>query len=172
MLIYLQMIESDLEKDKFEQLYLKYRNLMYHSAFTILHNREDSEDSVHQAFVSIIDNLDKIGDTNSAETRSFCVLCCRNKALDLYRRKNRWGEIELFENIQELPMPEPESQLDAAIAGLPLALGTVILLHYDNGYSIEEIAEILNISVSAARKRLTRAKAMLKKILREEGMMK
>ena len=90
MLIYLQMIESDREKDKFEQLYLKYRNLMYHSAFTILHNREDSEDSVHQAFVSIIENLDKIGDTNSAETRSFCVLCCRNKALDLYRRKNRW----------------------------------------------------------------------------------
>lgn len=104
MLIYLQMIESGQEKDKFEKLYLKYRDLMYHSAFTILHNREDSEDSVHQAFVSIIENLDKIGDTDSAETRSFCVLCCRNKALDLYRRKNRWGELELFENLHELPI--------------------------------------------------------------------
>lgn len=132
MLIYLQMIDSDQEKDKFEQLYLKYRNLMYHSAFTILRNREDSEDAVHQAFVSIIENLDKIGYTASAETRSFCVLCCRNKALDLYRKKNRWGELELFDNLQELAMPEPESRLDIAIASLPFDHGTVILLHEES----------------------------------------
>ena len=60
MFIYLQMIESDSDKDKFEQIYLKYRGLMYHSAFTILRNREDSEDVVHQAFVSIIENFDKL----------------------------------------------------------------------------------------------------------------
>ena len=55
-----------------------------------------------------------------------------------------------------------------AIAKLPLTLGTVVLLHYDNGFTIEEIAEILGITVVAARKRLTRAKNELRKTLREE----
>ncbi len=172
MFIYLQMIESDSDKDKFEQIYLKYRGLMYHSAFTILRNREDSEDVVHQAFVSIIENFDKIQDINSPETRSFCVLCCRNKALDLYRKKCRWGEIELIDNLQELAAPQLDDRLDIAIANLPLKLGTVILLHYDNGYSMEEIAKMLNISTVAARKRLTRAKDMLRKALQEEEMIK
>lgn len=81
MLIYMQIIENDDDRDKFEQLYLKYRGLMYHSAISILHNNEDAEDVVHLAFVSIIENLGKIGAIDSPETRSFCILCCRNKAL-------------------------------------------------------------------------------------------
>lgn len=50
MLIYLQMIESEADKSKFEQLYLKYRSLMLRVAMRILHNEQDAEDAVHQAF--------------------------------------------------------------------------------------------------------------------------
>ena len=172
MLVYLQMIESNDDRDKFEQLYNKYRSLMYHSAYRILQNREDSEDAVHQAFISIIENLEKIKDVDLPETRSFCVICCKNKALDLYRRKKRSGEIELIDNYTEISAPEFDNRLDEAIANLPVKLGSVILLHYDNGFSMEEVAEILGITVSAARRRLTRAKDELRKALQEEGMIK
>ena len=59
MIIYLQMIESDEDKSKFEQLYIMYKGLMFHVAMKILKNEFDAEDAVHQAFLSLIENLKK-----------------------------------------------------------------------------------------------------------------
>ena len=44
---YLQMLDTPKEKIRFEQIYLKYRGLMYHVANNILHNRQDAEDAVY-----------------------------------------------------------------------------------------------------------------------------
>ena len=38
---YLQMLDTPEEKIRFEQIYLKYRGLMYHVAEDILHNRQE-----------------------------------------------------------------------------------------------------------------------------------
>ena len=57
MLIYLQTIETDKDKSKFEQIYDAYRGLMFHVAFKILEQEQDAEDAVHHAFVKIAENL-------------------------------------------------------------------------------------------------------------------
>ena len=62
MLMYLSMIETPDDKAKFERIYNRYRNLMYHVAYKVLSNHYDAEDAVHQAFVAIIRHLEKIGD--------------------------------------------------------------------------------------------------------------
>ena len=54
MLIYLQMLETPEEKSKFEQIYLEYRNLMFYVSKGILHNQQDAEDAVQEAFLKII----------------------------------------------------------------------------------------------------------------------
>ena len=72
MIIYLQMIESDEDKSKFEQLYIMYKGLMFHVAMKILKNEFDAEDAVHQAFLSLIENLKKISDVKCPKTRA-CV---------------------------------------------------------------------------------------------------
>lgn len=56
---YLSMLEADEDKNKFEELYMKYRDDMYNIAFSILHNCEDAEDAVHDTFVSIANNFEK-----------------------------------------------------------------------------------------------------------------
>ena len=60
MLIYLQTIETDKDKSKFEQIYEAYRGLMFHVAFKILEQEQDAEDAVHHAFVKIAENITKI----------------------------------------------------------------------------------------------------------------
>lgn len=70
MIIYLQMIESDEDKSKFEQLYIMYKGLMFHVAMKILKNEFDAEDAVHQAFLSLIENLKKISDVKCPKTRA------------------------------------------------------------------------------------------------------
>lgn len=58
-MLYLQMLPSPSEKDKFEQIYTLYRGLMFYIARRILPGEADAEDAVHQAFASIIENLKK-----------------------------------------------------------------------------------------------------------------
>ena len=52
--LYLQMLDTPEEKVRFEEVYLTYRGLMYHTANRILHNRQDAEDAVHNAFLQVI----------------------------------------------------------------------------------------------------------------------
>ena len=63
MLVYLSLIESDEDKSKFEKIYERYKGLMFYTAMQILNHKQDAEDAVHQAFVSIIENLDKISES-------------------------------------------------------------------------------------------------------------
>lgn len=56
------MIETDEDKSKFEKIYERYKNLMFYTAMQILNHTQDAEDAVHQAFIPIIDNIDKISE--------------------------------------------------------------------------------------------------------------
>lgn len=89
MLIYLQMIESEEDRSKFEQLYLKYRSLMLRVAMRILHNEQDAEDAVHQAFLSILNNLEKISSVDCLQTKSYIVVIVERKSIDLIRSQKR-----------------------------------------------------------------------------------
>lgn len=80
MIIYLQMIESDEDKSKFEQLYIMYKGLMFHVAMKILKNEFDAEDAVHQAFLSLIENLKKISDVKCPKTRAYIVIITERKS--------------------------------------------------------------------------------------------
>ena len=57
MIIYLQMIESDEDKSKFEQLYIMYKGLMFHVAMKILKNEFDAEDAAYERKVRIGNTL-------------------------------------------------------------------------------------------------------------------
>lgn len=171
MLIYLQMIESDEDKSKFEQIYIHYRGLMFFVANNILHNCEDSEDAVHQAFISIIENLNKLLQPDDPKTRSFCVIVTERKAIDLYRSRKRFISDDFTEDTAGIEINTPDDSLSAAISSLPPKYREIILLRYDNGYTTKEIAKMLGLSLDATQKTLWRAKTELKRKLEEEGML-
>ena len=68
-MIYLQMIDTPADRSKFEQLYLEYRGLMFYVANKILQSEQDAEDAVHQAFLSVAENIEKIGEPDSPKTQ-------------------------------------------------------------------------------------------------------
>lgn len=69
--LYLALVDEE-QKDKFEQVYYKYRNLLYYVAYEILQNERDAEDAVQEAFLRVAKNIAKISDTYSNETKNFC----------------------------------------------------------------------------------------------------
>lgn len=169
MLVYLQMIETDEDKNKFEQLYLLYRGLMFAVAMRILHHEQDAEDAVHQAFLSIIDHLGKISVVNCPKTRAWVVIIVERKALDIVRVKSRLSESMFDDTTMGLPLQlQGDDSLANAMAHLPARYREVLLLRYDIGYSAREIAQMLNIKSGSVQKLLYRAKKALGDLIEEE----
>lgn len=170
MLIYLSMIESQDDGHRFERIYERYRNLMYHVAYRILRNPQDAEDAVHQAFVSIIQNIHKFVQIDCPETRSFIVLMTERKAIDLIRIRHSEKILPLNEDLVGLEIPAPgDHGLADALAKLPARYREVLLLRFDNGYSTRELAKMLGLTESGVRKLIGRAKEALRCILEEDG---
>ena len=172
MIVYLEMLETPEEKSKFEQLYLEYRSLMFHVAFEILHNEEDAEDAVHQAFIKIAENINKIDNPVCPKTHGYVVTIVENKAIDQYRKTLKYKTVECDEEIQVTDLYyKGDSDLTKCILKLPARYRELILLRYHQGYSIREIANMMGLSLSATIKLDQRAKSKLKKLCEEMGIL-
>ena len=120
MLIYLQMLESDEDKLKFEQLYTHYKGLMFRVAYDILQNKQDAEDAVHLSFLSVIENFQKISGIDCPKTKSFLVIIVERKAIDILRKRSKFTE--LFDDAQygiEVPLPGDNGLADPPPSFLP-----------------------------------------------------
>lgn len=172
MIVYLQTLDDSSDKVKFEQLYLHYRDFMFQVAFRILQNKQDAEDAVHNAFLSIAKNIEKVGEPVGQRTQGYIYIISERKAIDLYRERRRKECNELNENQIGVSYPPPdEHDLVWCITQLPPRYRQTIILKYSHGYSVKEIADILGISHAAASKLDQRAKKKLEEICREEGIL-
>ncbi|WP_041314013.1 RNA polymerase sigma factor [Heliomicrobium modesticaldum] len=172
--IYLAMLDGDDEKSKFESLYLTYRKLMFHVANGILNDEGLAEDAVHQAFLKILENFDKVGEISCHKTRNYVVIIVRNVAINMYNSRKRYSAVPIEEAVfcAAGDLPEQTENLDSltkAVLKLPVIYKDALKLKYVQEFSNAEIAEMLGISEAAVRKRLERARRMLEEILGMEG---
>jgi len=165
LLIYLQMLDTEEEKHKFEQLYELYKKQMMRIAFRILQNQQDAEDAVHAAFVKIAKNFHKVEEVESPRTRSFLFTIAEHEAINLYHRNKSHRTIEL-QDWDDGPTIQYDGKvfLTDCVMKLPSRYRDVILLKYYHGYSIKEIAQILGISDANASKLDQRAKRRLSEL--------
>lgn len=173
MIIYLQMIESDEDKSKFETIYQEYRGLMYHIAYKYLQHEQDAEDAVHHAFVKIAENISKISDPMSPKTKNFIVTIIENRSIDILRVDRKKNVIPFNEALNigfNEPTTEPDNQLAKCILMLTPEQRQVIWLKYYYGYDLKEISQMLDISLSWAQKIDQRGKKKLELLLQEEGV--
>lgn len=170
MLFYLAMIETEEDKRKFERIYLAYKQTMFYAANRILKNVYTSEDAVHQAFIRIINHLDKINENDCHKTRAFLVVITEHIAIDIYRKQKKesthsYDELEIYVSDTGVESYEESDDLAVAIAKLPVNYATVLCLKFSQGYSDSEISSILNITEENVRKRISRAKKKLEELL-------
>lgn len=169
-LIYLQTIETDEDKSKFEDIYRAYRGLMYHVAFTRMQHPQDTEDVVHHVFMKIAENIKKV-EPVSPKTKQFIVTMVDNRATDVLRVKSRHPNCAYNDDISIAESVDLESAdlLSECILKLPEQQRTVILLKYKHGYSLREISKMLDISLAWAQKIDQRAKKKLEQLYQEGG---
>ena len=81
--IYLAAADSAEDRSLIEFLYTEYKQVMYKTAVSILHNNEDAEDAVHEAFLRVIKNISKFRKYSCNENVSYLVIIVRGIALNM-----------------------------------------------------------------------------------------
>jgi len=160
---------KDQTRKKIADVYEHYKGLMYQIAFDVLHSREEAEDAVHEAFVYIVQNPDKLRGPISAETQTWLSIIVKHKALDIKRKQSRIETVEYNESMAAAEAPSEESEGDTdLLALLPDRQREIMRLRYYNDYPAKDIAGMLDMNLKTVEKTITRAKKSLKRKL-EEG---
>lgn len=172
---YLSLIETEEEKSKFEKLYYDYRALMKYIAFDILKDEQLAEDAVHNAFIKLINYLDKIDENDCHKTKGFIVIVIRSVSTDMYRKRKRELDFSVDENITYCVSDDfslatfDVEEIVSKIESLPEIYKDVLILKCLQEFDNKEIASVLNIKSTTVRKRLERAKILLAELLEKDG---
>lgn len=122
---------------------------------------------LNQAFLKVFEKLETFQFEGSFEgwIRKIVVRECLNEN---QKKKPFWQSIdEMGEQLYENPIEETDIELiKKAISQLPDGYRTIFNLYEIEGFKHEEIAKELEISVSASRSQLARAKKTLREKLK------
>ncbi len=170
---YLHTLNNNEDKSKFEKLYYINKNAMLNHAFSILKDSSLAEDAVHNAFLRILKNIDKIIDPDDMKSRGYCIVVVENVAKTMYNKEHKIKLIEFEDKEADISIEQIAEddlfieKLTSIIGELPEIYCHVIILKFFNELSDKEISSTLNVPISTVRKRLLRGKKLLKKKLVE-----
>lgn len=150
-----------------ETLIWRYENNLYQAAYSVLQNRADAQDAVQLAFIQYVQDPDSF--ESEEHIRRWLFRTVLNKAKDIRRSFWRRNRTDLDETIQNMSFEQPKDlDLFSAVSALPRTYRVVLQLYYYEEFSIREISQMLSISENAVKKRLSRARNLLKEKLDEE----
>ena len=169
LMMYVQMLDAPREKVKFEQIYRTYRNLMFRIAMKLLHNTQDAEDAVHNAFVQMIRHFSKISDVPCENLPPWIVSIIRNESISILRKRTDMISIEEWDGFRDTTQQISNyHELVELFAKLPDTYRSVMELKLLWGYSDGEIASRLGLSKTAVSSRVNRGRAYLRKMVEQE----
>jgi len=174
--VFLAMLETAEDKEKMSDLYSTYREYLLNVAQSILHNKDDAEDVLHQTFLRVATNFESIGEVSSRKTRNYLVIIVRGLALNLYKKRGKVVDvpIEDLEGTEFFAVDDPQLELFEyedlypVLDELPVIHRDMIYLMYFEGLSVREIAKRIDITERAVQKRIERARQALKNVLERE----
>lgn len=170
------------EEAAYRETVTTYSTNVYNTALAILQNQEDAEDISQEVFIEVFRSVSRFRGEASLSTWIYRITV--TKSLEHIRKNNRKKRTGLFTRIQgkeaspeirtEDPFYHPGISLEnrersailfKAIEKLPDNQKIAFLLHKVEGLAQAEIADIMNLSVSAVESLIVRAKQKLKALL-------
>lgn len=154
-----------MKKEQLGQLILASEDTMYRVAKTLLRSDADCADAIQEAIVKAFSGLHTLRRDSYAKT--WLVRIVINECYTIMRKEKRVVSIEDYVPEEEAESTRDYSDLYEAVSRLPKEQRLSVALYYMEGYSVKEIAELMETSESAVKSRLARARARLKQELTE-----
>lgn len=154
-----------MNKNAFAEIVLGSTDSLYHISKSILKNDADCEDAVQEAIAIAFAKLHTLKKEQYAKTWLTRILI--NECYHILKKRERFTAFSGCEEEPECNL-EDYSELYQALFMLKKEYRLTIVLHYLEGYSVKEIAGIMNTGVGTVKSRLSRGRDKLKSILEEE----
>lgn len=150
-----------------EAVFQKFGNMLYRIAFVMMKNAFDAEDVVQDTLIKYMEHRESGKTFETEEHRKAWLIrvdinLCKNR-LRFYKNHPKIGMDQLSRYYEE----KEDTRLMDSLLLLPSRYREILLLHYVEGYQGKEIAQMLDISESAVRKRLERGRGKLRDLLEE-----
>ncbi len=166
------IVKGCLRKDQgaMKALYERYKVSMFRLCLRYAQDQPEAEDMLQEGFIQVFKDLHQF--TASGPLGGWIRRVMVNKALQIIRKRKR-----LFASADPADISEQVSQpadvfaqlnlqaLTRLIQQLPAGYRLVFNMYVIEGYSHQEIAETLDISVSTSKTQLFKAKASLRRML-------
>ncbi len=161
------------EKDRaqFTDIYEKYKNFVYKIAYKELDNKNDYDDLVQDIFIELIKSFDTFNNLADEYTqKAYLVTIGKRCAI---RNNLEHKKLILVENSNESENDisygdSDYSELVITIKQFDDKYKLPIFMKYVDGYSLQEISEHLDISVSNVKQRIFRGRKMIADALNQE----
>jgi RNA polymerase sigma-70 factor, ECF subfamily len=167
----------------FEEIFERYRSMVYGLALHILGDREEALDVSQEVFLAIYRKMDTFRGESSLKTWIYCIAA--HRAANRFRwwnRIRRRGTVSLEEHLSKSPnnevfcslrsdiqspeeallLQEEHARIERLLLELPLQQRIAVIMRDIEGLSYEEIAESLKVSLGTVKSRIARGREMLK----------
>ena len=172
--IVIKILETN-EHQPFGLLYDRYSQKVYHKCLSFAKNSDDAQDMLHDIFLKTFTSLSRFSGNSSFSTWLYSITY--NYCVDYSRKKNKTRT----KNIDEMPevSESDDERNEKEILGLKAerlsnVLNTIgpkekaiLLMKYQDGAQTQDIGTMLELSESAVKMRVKRAKAHALEVYRE-----
>lgn len=151
------------------------KNKLYRFAFRLLGNNEEAKDVVQEVFIKVWNGREQLDQIQNME--AWCMRITKNLSLDRLRQQQRrpTDSIEKGMHIsndglspaESTELSESMKRIGELMAGLPEKQRQVMHLRDIEGYSYNEICEILEIDMSQVKVSLFRARNAVRERLQK-----
>ena len=155
----------------YNELYERYRGVLYVHALRMLKDDDEAYDVVQDVFIHLWERRGVLVVQSSFS--SYLYTSVRNRILDLMaKRKHRWKYIESLQSYLDEGSFETEEKVHAGelariiereVAHLPEKMREIFHLSREENFSHKEIAQVLNVSDKTVKKQVSNALSILRK---------
>ncbi len=157
-----------MKKEEFEKIYNEMKEKLIRYVNGITKDRDISEDIVQETFIKFYENME-----NVKHPSAFLYKVARNRSIDYLRKKKKEREIPLDDEKHSLSIQKDpvrlyifRKKLEEEVENMPEILKQIFILRDINGYSYEEISDILKIPLGTVKSRISRARLYLRERLK------
>lgn len=169
----LTVLENDRQRNELAAFYEQYKNRFFSIAYSKLHNSEEAEDAVQEAFIRVANNPNKFLEMSDQERVRFVDGIVRHVSVDNFNRNLKINAVsidDIGDNIMsDTISPEEKYITDASadelvrfVLALPESQRQALFMYIHEKLTYSEISKILGISEDLARKRVSNARKAIK----------
>lgn len=150
-----------MSRDEFTEQILELEKSLYYVSKSILCNDEDCKDAIQNTILKAYKNLGNLRQDCYFKTWITRILI--NECYQMAKRNNK--QVPYEEYMVDLEETSPYSEVYIEIQNLEEKYRVPFVLHYIEGFSLQEISKMLKTTESGIKMRLLRARRILKEQL-------